>query len=542
MKRNITKSVFAVLSAFLLACTSNYLDINSNPYEVSKDDMEANGYAIRSTISAMCRAVISTDVNTSQFTDCLLGSALGGYYADSNGGWAATISNYNPTDDWSRVFLASDKVIPLLYSNYKALPTLTDDPVILAIGDVIKVAAMSRVTDTFGPIPYSKIGEEGKIQVPYDAQEQVYDTMFEELNAAIEVLTENRTSSIVANIDPVYAGNVEKWCKLANSLKLRLAMRIVYAAPDKARQMAESAVSTTSGGVGVFSSNEDSAMLSSTAFGKDGNPLMAACKYNQPDGCQTGGDSHAAADIICYMNGYEDPRRSAYFTQSEWGDDFEYVGLRRGIEIPSLSTVGRKYSGVNFTEGTTTPLCWMNAAEVAFLKAEAKAVFGFDMGGEARDFYYEGIRLSLEQWGVGSGYAAYTADDGRHPQSYTDPAGSNNYSTPLSTLGVAWSDGASKEEMQERIIIQKWIANFHLGNEAWADYRRTGFPHLIPATDKGNKSNGEVDSKLGARRMRYPVDEYTNNPDNMPGALSALKGPDKMNTRVWWDCNPAVVQ
>ena len=142
---------------------------------------------------------------------------------------------------------------------------------------------------------------------------------------------------------------------------------------------------------------------------------------------------------------------------------------------------------------------------------------------------------------MGAEFAAYTADDGRLPQSYTDPAGTNSYSTPLSTLGVAWDNAATKEQMQERILIQKWIANFHLSNEAWADYRRTGFPHLIPATEKGNKSNGKVKSELGARRMPYPMAEYTNNGENVRQALTLLGGPDEMGTRVWWDCNPATM-
>ena len=91
--------------------------------------------------------------------------------------------------------------------------------------------------------------------------------------------------------------------------------------------------------------------------------------------------------------------------------------------------------------------------------------------------------------------------------------------------------------MQERIIIQKWIANWLLGNEAWADYRRTGYPHLIPATSDGNKSGGEVDSKRGARRMRYPLDEYVSNAGNVEDAVANyLNGPDKMSTDLWWDC------
>ena len=540
MKYNLLKTGALLVSVLGAACTSNYMDINTNPYEVSKDQMQTDGYAVSAALKALCGTVISTDVNTAQFTDCLLGGTQGGYYADSNSGWATTISNYNPTDDWSRVFMASDKIIPTLYPNFKLLENLTDDPVTLAIARVIKVCAMSRVTDTYGPIPYSAIGEDGKIQVPYDSQQEVYRRMFEELNAAIAVLKENRTGGISAEVDPVYGGSAEKWGRLANSMKLRLAMRIVYADPTTAREMAESAVSLADNGLGVLASNDDNAMLPATAFGKDGNPLMAACKYNQPEGTLTGGDTHAAADIICYMNGYRDPRREKYFVKSEW-PGVDYVGLRRGIEIPSLNSVGRKYSGVNFVNGSSTPVQWMNAAEVAFLKAEARAVFGFDMGGEAGDLYNEGIRLSLEQWGVGAEFAAYTADDGRLPQSYTDPAGTNSYSTPLSTLGVAWDNAATKEQMQERILIQKWIANFHLGNEAWADYRRTGFPHLIPATEKGNKSNGKVKSELGARRMPYPMAEYTNNGENVRQALTLLGGPDEMGTRVWWDCNPATM-
>ncbi len=91
--------------------------------------------------------------------------------------------------------------------------------------------------------------------------------------------------------------------------------------------------------------------------------------------------------------------------------------------------------------------------------------------------------------------------------------------------------------MQERIITQKWIANWLLGNESWAEWRRTGYPHLIPATDAGNKSNGEVDSAEGARRMPYPDAEYGNNPANIAYAVANyLKGPDNMSTKLWFDC------
>lgn len=541
MKDKLIKAAlsFAVVCV-LGACTKNYLDINSNPYEVDKEQMEAKDYAIASGLSAMFGTVVSTDVNTAQFTDCLLGSTQGGYYADANNGWTNTISKYNPTDNWTNVFMYSDKVIPQLYSNMSNVEGISEDPLVLAILKIVKVCVLNRVTDTYGPIPYSEIGSTGKIQVAYDDQPKVYSQMFDELDEAIALLDENIDRSITSTTDQVFDGTAVKWCRFANSMKLRLAMRVVYTDFVSSKglspqQLGEQAVAHS---VGVMQSNADNAQLSSLAFGKDGNPLYTACMYNSPAGSVTGGDSHAAADIICYMNGYSDPRREKYFTQSEWPGQ-TYVGIRRGIVIPPLASVGRKYSGVNIS--ISSPVTWMNAAEVAFLKAEAKGVFGFNMGsGEAKDFYDEGIRLSFEEWGV-SGADTYLANTTGKPQLYADPANSNSYAQELSDITIAWDEGATPAQMQERIITQKWIANWQLGNEAWADYRRTGYPRLMPATEDGNKSLGVVDSELGARRMPYPADEYTTNNVNVNNAVSSLlKGADNMATRMWWDCNPAI--
>lgn len=531
----IKTGIVAALASVLMGCTGNYLNINTNPYEVSKEQTLTDGYAIGAAITALCGTVVSTDVNTAQFTDCLLGGPMGGYYS-TTGAFEKTIDNYNATDDWTRVFMASDRIIPTLYSNLNELKNITEDPVTLAIAQTIKVAAMLRVTDTYGPIPYTQIGQGGKITVPYDSQEAVYDAMFAELDEVIATLTENKLSGISPNADPVYDGTAVKWCKFANSLKLRMAMRIVYADPVKAQKYAEEAVSHE---IGVFASNADNATLRTVAFGDKGNPLYTAIKYNQPTGCNTGGDTHAAADIICYMNGYNDPRRPVYFIPSEF-EGFEYAGIRIRIEKPALNSVGRKYSGVNISP--SDPLVWMNAAEVAFLKAEAKAVFDFNMGaGSAEEFYNEGVRLSFEQHNV-AGYEAYIMDDTSRPASYIDPAGLNNYSSVLSDITIKWDEGAPVEKKQERIITQKWIAIFNNGNEAWADYRRTNYPRLMPATDAGNKSDGLVSSEFGARRMKYPLAEYTNNGENVNAAVSQyLGGPDRMSTRLWWDCNPAIV-
>ena len=525
----MTKKIFSrtiIVAAALAgtACTANYLDINSNPYEVSKDQMEADGYGLGAALNGMAGVVISTDVNTAQLTDNVLGCTQGGYFGDT-GSWPYTISQFNATDDWTRVFLASDQVIPLFYSNYTELRRITDDPVPLAIGDILKVAVMHRVADTFGPIPYTMIGADGQIAVPYDDQQTVYESMINDLSAAVETLTEFRTSSIPATADYIYGGNVEKWAKFGNSLKLRLAMRII----NVDREFAEAAVlSAVNNEIGVFSSNDDIARLST--FGTSGNPIYAAAWYHAPEGCKTGGESHASADITSYMNAYSDPRRPAYFIDSEW-PGLQYCGIRRGIVRPSLAETGHKYSGINFT--AQTPLVWMNAAEVAFLCAEAEGVYNIDIpGATAKEFYEKGVRLSFEQYGV-SGADDYLAQSQPVTVMYTDPwteGNTNGTVSPFTAPCVKWQDDA---DIQKRIIVQKWIANWILGNEAWADYRRTGYPELFPASEAGNLSNGIVDSRKGARRMPYPQAEYTNNP-YMSDAVNLLNGPDNMATDLWW--------
>lgn len=525
MKRYILNTLmWGVLALGASGCTEKYLDINSNPYEPG--DLNPDDYALGSAMNNLAGTVVSADVNTAQFTDCLLGGPCGGYFADS-GAWAFSISNFNATNDWTRVFMMSDQIIPVLYSNLNQVQIVsqnTDNPVPYAIAMIIKVAAMSRVTDTYGPIPYTQIGVDGRVTVPYDSQETVYNAFFDELDEAIATLSENSSSALVPTADYVYSGNVQQWIKFANSLKLRLAMRISYANPAKAQEMAESAVNQE---FGVIESNEDNAAWH--YFGSITNPLFTAINYN-------GDESRPSAEIVCYMNGYNDNRRASYFVNEDGAFDSDvYVGLRRSIDrTDEARAYFPSYSAINVSANDA--IQWMNAAEVAFLRAEGVAVFGFNLGGTAKDFYEQGIRLSFAQWGA-SGEDDYIEDDRSVPQTYTDPAGLNSYASTISDITIKWDESASTEEKQERIITQKWIANWMLGSEAWADYRRTGYPRLIPAPAAGNKSGGVVDSNRGARRMPYPSEENANNYENVQYARDHyLNGPDNMATDVWWAC------
>ena len=400
-----------------------------------------------------------------------------------------------------------------------------EDDYRMALAQIIRVAAMQRVTDIQGPIPYRTMENNDDLTAPYQSQEAVYGFMLEDLDHAVNVLETYITlagTDVVAeaaSADYVYNGNLAKWIRFANSLKLRLAMRISNVSPD-AERYAEEAVAHP---YGVIESNADNASLDVSQT-NDQNPLRWLVEDYS--------DVHAAAEIVTYMKSFDDPRLSKYFNPAV--RDSEYHGSRVGAYS---SSQWKDYYSLPKTNALDR-LMWMNAAEVAFLKAEAKAVFGMNMGpGTAKDFYEEGVRLSFEQWGV-TGAAEYLAGT-TLPQTYIDPNGGVNSdkNNSLSRLGVAWDDSASKAQMQERIITQKWIANWQLGNEAWADYRRPGFPHLLPAT--ANKSR-VVDSKLGARRMPYPTEERTSNAENYAKAVALLGGSDNMATRIWWDCNPDV--
>ena len=158
---------------------------------------------------------------------------------------------------------------------------------------------------------------------------------------------------------------------------------------------------------------------------------------------------------------------------------------------------------------------------------------------QARKYYEDGIRLSFEERGA-TGADAYIADNTSMPGIYTDPLGENSYTRRMSECKIAWDTAGDEETNLEQIITQKWIAIFPLGTEAWSEYRRTGYPRLLPAVQ--NLGSDNVDLNRHARRLTYPVEEYSSNSANLSEAVGILNSEsidgngDSMATRVWWDC------
>ena len=146
--------------------------------------------------------------------------------------------------------------------------------------------------------------------------------------------------------------------------------------------------------------------------------------------------------------------------------------------------------------------------------------------------YENGITLSFQQHGA-SGAAAYIADNSSTPADYVDPVNASNSIAAMSTITIAWDAAATNEEKLEKIITQKWIAMFPEGQEAWSEYRRTGYPKIFPVVS--NQSGGVVDTDIQIRRIPFVDSEKSTNATGVTGAVSLLGGADNAGTRLWWD-------
>lgn len=143
-----------------------------------------------------------------------------------------------------------------------------------------------------------------------------------------------------------------------------------------------------------------------------------------------------------------------------------------------------------------------------------------------------GISTSFEQHGA-SGLAAYIADNSSTPTDYVDPVNSANNIDAMSNVTIAWNAADSNEIKLEKIITQKWIAMFPEGQEAWSEFRRTGYPKIFPVVS--NQSGGVVDTNIQIRRIPFVDSEQSTNPEGVADAVTKLGGPDNAGTRLWWD-------
>lgn len=537
MKTKAYKYIVGVLALSLFtAC--DFQKVNSNEFELLPEEGLMDGISIGGPITAMQKCVFpvgtqadgTSVANRYQTAYNLAADCWSGYFGQNNNWGGPNNLNYFLKDGWvASSYTESYSTVVPLWQDLKG-KTETQFPEVFALAQILKISAWHKATDMFGPIPYKEAGK-GLITVPYDSQEEVYKSMFKELSDAIEVLTkyaDNGNSKLLPNADAVYAGDVHKWVVYANSLMLRLAMRVYYADAALSKKYALQAVNHS---YGVMKTKDDEAKMERGASLEFKNNLDVL--INQYNECRMG------SSMLAYLGGYQDPRLPKYFNTSTVsqavtvGTYGKYSGVPTGHDVSSNDAF-RDSSRPAIT--STTPTYWMRASEVYFLLAEA-ALHGFAVGGTAESLYEKGIEMSFEENGIASSEVADYMSSGLKPSAYsfhlTNP-GVNVDVPAVTEATTAWS--GTDEEKLEKIMIQKWIALYPNGQEAWTEYRRTGYPKLHSTIT--NYSNGEVDSEVGIRRMRFPTNKSTSAEDiaNLESARKLLRGGlDKAGTRLWWD-------
>lgn len=359
-------------------------------------------------------------------------------------------------------------------------PDLSQSEIDARLGqiEVIEVYAWHVLVDSFGDIPYSDALNPQEVTLPaYDDAASIYEDLISRLDAAASNLEAGEGFS---QADIVYGGDMNKWYKFANSLQLRLAMRIADSNPGLSQSTAEDAVAR-----GVFESNDDSATVAFQSNPPNTNPLWE-------DLVQSGRSDYVAANtIIDYMQEFDDPRIDDYFDENL---DEGYVGGTYGA---SSAFAQHTHVDERFLD-PTLPAILQDYAEVEFYLAEA-AARNYSVPGSAEEHYEQAITASILFYGGTEAQA----------EQYLDQP------------DVAYD----ASEWRQQIGTQFWIAMFDNPFQGWSVWRKYDAPELNIAAQSGNPV---------PFRLTYPVNEQNLNEANYEEAAAAIGG-DEQRTRLFWD-------
>ena len=470
------------------------------------------------------------------------------YFTNTNSNFLTDRYAYN--DDWAMDFwdpyFKALKHVKALKGELDEHPEYTN---IVQMLRIVTANATIAMTDIFGDLPYSEagLGVDGPV---YDSQKDIYYDIFKELTEASGILAQNLSGQDVCDEDTdlFFAGDIDKWRKFANSLRLRCALRIVYVDPDKAKAEGEAAIAD-----GLMESNADNVSLRLIGQ-KWGHPLAQTASFNDFRMSRT------MENILKNTSSVADPRRELWFgvtanymkkyvlgTEPDLvykGEAFS--GVPNGVPVTEFSAAdedgwieyhvdnnSRPYglqffpdwnSGNVTNADATLPLpCTrrfkvMGYPEVCLLKSEA-ALREWAGAGDAKANYIEGIRASFE-----------TERDGVDASLYS----TENDETYINTGDVAWVDGGGLDVNLEKIAVQKWLAVYPYSMEAWAECRRTGFPELTPVLQSDDPDIDPSKNEF-VRKIRYSDAERRDNAQHASDpSLNNGQG-DGMAVRVWWD-------
>ncbi len=364
----------------------------------------------------------------------------------------------------------------------------------IAVAMIMKAWMFQIITDIWGDVPYAEaLQGSGDVSPAYTPQAEIYTSLLTELTEASNMITVEEAG--FATGDLIYSGDMAKWKKFANSLKLRVAIRMADRDPAMAATAIQEAVTA-----GVFESNDDNALLRYVETVPNNNPLNEDRK--------TRADFAASEPLIDLLKAYNDPRIDYYAAPNANG---EYVGLTYGLTQAQAGAIPNSAVSQPSEEvlQPNAPGVYMDYAEVLFTLSEAVAR-GFITTGTADGYYNQAIAASMEYW-AGLGGATI------------DPAVVQNYYTTVAPYNPA--------NWKQSIGEQKWLALYMQGIQGWTEWRRLDFTGVLEMPAAGPLVGTGIPV-----RVTYPVSEQRLNQESYNEAVQR-QGPDELGTRMWWDVN-----
>lgn len=518
--------------ALIGSCSKAKLDeINTDPTKLTENDYDPNSLLAQAQLKYANMGYYQLLYQSTMMQ--LLAST---YYYYNNGDKYINVGSF--TDYQGRIFDEGYKDASYI-REMQRLAKLKD-PVayqnLIAIGDIMFVMILQRITDTYGDVPYSQAVKamEGIKYPVYDRQEDIYNQMLNDLEKAIAQLDDKKPGPTA---DLFYKGDITKWKKFGYSLMVKLAMRLTKVDPEKARLWTEKAAAKT------FTSIQDNAILLTDASSFDSQNGTSLALRTYSDYLEV----RWSKILINQLRNTNDPRLGIIGEVPKEGltnsanqnligntDASVQLGLPNGFDLQNGATdisqspdyPGGTGSGSDFaplgkySRPRTNvylklggPIFILSYAEIEYLLAEAK-IRGWNIPGTANQHYANGLTGALQSL------------------SQIDPIATLESNKINEFVLQHPLDESSIEAALNDINTQYWIAtgtNFNF-IEAWLNWKRSDYPKLNPVNYKGNVTNGTI-----PRRMIYLSTEVLNNPENYKAAVARMAGGDALTSRVWWD-------
>lgn len=516
--------------------TGEYADIDM-PLKVSDAELNALKDNVNGIGAIFKSFTYEGLVDDYQRTTNLTHDIYCGYFANNNPGFINSSPNYIYTEDWSgrrwnHFYKKRSAEYKMLARTFRYVDREMYKNAFY-ITRIYYAFLASTMTDTYGDMPFLPLikGLELEKEAKYDSQKDIYDKLFRMLTQAVDSIQPGASAfKFNPADDKCYGGNEDKWVRFANTLRLRLALRIANIDPVRAKKEGEAALAHPAGlmrdqsdRMRTVPNYAPKSMGGEDAGGQENE--VANCSFRYVDVVM-------AKDMeLAYKNQgtVVDPRLEiSWFRPTPMDrlirgaenkrNDFKgcEIGDNRIYRASDVYSVLR----VNHWEpkdmlrndcwfGYSREFIWFGYAESRFLLAEA-ALRGWDGAvGTPLELFKDGVRESMKYYHI-AGLKAEAYLNGLNIFTGTAP-------NPFETN--------NKEGMLEQIITQKWLAIFPNGNEAWAEFRRTDYPRLL-----NHKDNRDANIPMGKfiKRIQYPFSEFAYNPLNVPANVN-------QSTRLWWD-------